>query len=825
MTSRARVAGLTAVTLTALAAIVGVVLLVAREDRAPRVPISFDVDLRSSSGNFAQVFWAADMRFSEERSMRSPLEPGQREFQHLRFTIPSRGVRWLRFDPLDTSGEVLISSARLIDSSGKELATFGPDALIPAHQIASIGSDGQVIRLVTLPGATDPYVYVSLGCLNSQTFSERLQLVTPTTLALACLAAVALVGCCVLVIARAAFGVRDDRLEATRGSPRWTAALWLATLFLIVFAAKLALMRANPVQTPFWDQWDGEVSVVFEPFHGCSLAWPAMFDFHNEHRVFFTRLLALGLLTLDGQWDPRLEQVANALLHSFVAVLLAAMLWLGGGRRRLELVALAVVISFALPFGWENTLIGFQSAFYFQILFSLLALWLTTAHRPVSAAWWLGWVCAGCALFTAAGGVFAAVAIGAAAAFTLVSDPRDWREWVPTIGAAGVVSVLGAWLATSPYAQPVLRAQNVADFVTALGRGLAWPWVAAPWLAVVMWLPYGALVARLLTRRARPSTLERFVVGLGIWVVLTAAAIAFGRGAGAPWPANRYMDLFSLGFVVNVVAFAEVAEWAPTGSWPRLVATGALIAWLLFAVLGVDRLLNRVISDLADYHQFFIAHTLNVRRFMVTGDVQELLSRHPLTELPYPDPNRLLGLLQDTYIRRILPAAVRSPLPVEPAVLTNGAFVREGPFVDSIPRDPLARSWWSLSDLGRRATGRFESRAMSCQIGGRLRFQVAGYLGMPGQYLALRNLRTGRESPVRPRQLAEDEWTEAVAACPTDPFEIVAIDDTAESWFGFREPVEIGWASVVAESLIDESRDILIIVLTLAALVRVVRWS
>ena len=59
-------------------------------------------------------------------------------------------------------------------------------------------------------------------------------------------------------------------------------------------------------------------------------------------------------------------------------------------------------------------------------------------------------------------------------------------------------------------------------------------------------------------------------------------------------------------------------------------------------------------------------------------------------------------------------------------------------------------------------------------------------------------------------------WSDAVVACPPAAFSIVAIDRSAESWFGFREPVEIGWLSLQAEWLIGISREMLLVALALA---------
>ena len=63
-----------------------------------------------------------------------------------------------------------------------------------------------------------------------------------------------------------------------------------------------------------------------------------MFTPHNEHRVFFTRLYALDVVLANGQWDPRVQQVCNAALHSFTAVLLAMIFWLASNRRHLDLI-------------------------------------------------------------------------------------------------------------------------------------------------------------------------------------------------------------------------------------------------------------------------------------------------------------------------------------------------------------------------------------------------------------------------------------------------------------------------------------------------------
>jgi hypothetical protein len=211
---------------------------------------------------------------------------------------------------------------------------------------------------------------------------------------------------CLLSIGRDVLRQDQNRTNRLFKDARWRSALWLDSLFLVVFSGRLLVIRENPVTVPYWDQWDAEPTSHFIPFGGCRLTWTSMFDQLNEHRIF-----SLGCWpwhtwwSTDGQWDPRLEQVVNASIHALTAALVGAAFWLAGGRRRPELVFIVCALTFAPPFSWPNTLNGIQSAVYFPLLFLILELWLTSRHAVNSGPWWLGWMCAACGLFTIAIGI------------------------------------------------------------------------------------------------------------------------------------------------------------------------------------------------------------------------------------------------------------------------------------------------------------------------------------------------------------------------------------------------------------------------------------
>ena len=311
-------------------------------------------------------------------------------------------------------------------------------------------------------------------------------------------------------------------------------------------------------------------------------------------------------------------------------------------------------------------------------------------------------------------------------------------------------------------------------------------------------------------------------MGLGVWVLLQAAAVAYGRGVGGEPPTSRYMDFLSLGLVANMVALLVALDRMRAGPVATRAAIGAFAAWLLFAIVGADRLTVAAGTELATWKPYFAAHEANVQTYLITNDRPAFLSKRPLIDLPYPDAERLAGYLDYPDIVRILPAAVREPVRVAPLDATGNAFVPDGSPMPALAAP--SRMWGSYGAQGRATQGRFESRPLpSCRAIGRLQFQVSGYLGMPNHSLAVKDLRSGREVAVRPSTIPRESWRSVSVPCPAGPFSIVAVDAAPDSWFAFREPVEVGWASLWTEWLIARSRALLLISLSLAVLA--IRWS
>jgi hypothetical protein len=174
--------------------------------------------------------------------------------------------------------------------------------------------------------------------------------------------------------------------------------------------------------------------------------------------------------------------------------------------------------------------------------------------------------------------------------------------------------------------------------------------------------------------------------------------------------------------------------------------------------------------------------------------------------------------LRHPYLRDILAPDIREPLRIASDLRDGAAFVADGTY-PTTPTDPDRRSLGSFTTLGNSSVGRFESRALPpCDQGGFLKFQVAGYLGEPELTLAVREVASGQQHDVRLRRLAKESWIESSVRCPRTPYTVVAEDRRSDYWFAFREPVEVGRLSVVADGLVSRALGLLIISLAIACI-------
>lgn len=624
-----------------------------------------------------------------------------------------------------------------------------------------------------------------------------------------------------------------------------------ACLFLLIVGAKWAIFDRFGSPMPDWDQWDAEAVELFIPWFEHDHFLSHLFHPHNEHRIILTKLQNLGLLLLNGQWDSRLEAVTNAMLHAALAVAL----WLLGRRwlaRRWH-AALFILIAalFGLPVAWQNILGGFHSQQYWLLVLSFVAIVTLPYARAWSVSWWLGTLSAALVLGSMGSGLLAAAIVLLLVLWRILKDGVTMRSAWPTLVFSAAIVIVG--LATRvevPWHQE-MKARTLHDFFFSTVHSLQWPLRDADWAAAVLWLPWLLVTWRVVTHPfsqiasapnlapSKADSLDRggagaaaflvvradqTIAALGAWVIVQVVATAYARGAGADYPASRYMDTLAFGAVVNAVALG----WLLT-LWTKSAAarvTGYLlgVGWLVTLGLGLRYVCEiNFRYELPDAKKYYRKAEANMRRYLATNDPRQLAQ----PEIPFPSAEGLIERLANPNLRRLMPVPIRASLPItsDPTAAPSGFEENNAVHADweNPPRRGLppqmaplddTPTWGSFGAETRGATKHvWRSAPLRSSLGGWLKFETAGDLPASSSGIRLELLDAANGSVLAnivPSRRPGETWRAAYVRAPRGAFVIQAMDNSPGEWLAFGPPVEMASLSYGAWQATRHGRLILI---------------
>ena len=448
-------------------------------------------------------------------------------------------------------------------------------------------------------------------------------------------------------------------------------AVWLAALVLTALGAQLWIVWLYGSPMPIWDQWV-EATAIFKPWLAGHLTWSALVAPDNNHRILVTRLLDLGVIELNGRWDPLLQMTVNVFIHAIFVAVLAFFFWDFWGRKNGWLVCFLLMPFFILPYGGENAIWGMDSQWYFLDLFALIAVAGLGFAKPGSWRWWLGLGAAILGPFSMASGLLAPVAAGGVVLLRAIKRRRMNKETLAGLGVCLLLAGLGALLVAAPKSNGPLQAQSFGDFTASLAHNLAWPFPDATVMACVIALPLVLLLVLYLRPDFQEATLAELVLVLALWSAMQSVAIAFGRANSGLYltPPSRYMD------VCNVFVIASLFAAVLTGQvWGHkwLPAWDGLLLPLIFAgviIFGLCRISQRVVEDvLVVTREWNLIAQERAQTYLATGNPKELFDAPTIQ----PDPRQALRVLGDPTLRTILPVACFPPPAAPPPGRVSGA--------------------------------------------------------------------------------------------------------------------------------------------------------
>jgi len=429
----------------------------------------------------------------------------------------------------------------------------------------------------------------------------------------------------------------------------------IATAGIIIFIAKLILIEFYGNATPFWDQWDAEAAYLYKPWIEGELNWKYLLAPHNEHRILTTRLLALLLLSIKGYWDPIFQMQVNAIIH--VLAIMVLLIYLNKDLRTEQKIIFTTfsTILVSIPFGWENTLAGFQSQFYILLLSAFIFMKAMAYYPTNSKGWFYGYLVGLFGVFTLASGAITLIAGGCLLTIRRYIFKEAQSVNLVSLGLVFGLGFLSIYMTPNIPHHALLKADSVHDLLRAAGEISAWPLKYGFGLLIVQ-IPLLVLVLRIFFSRklvSAPSLV--FLIGMAIWLFGQAFSIAYGRAASPL--ASRYLDIFIIGLILNFFAMIVFIENVK----PSLKKSLKLIAviWCSLIFLGFYLYSSRFIQELSFKMASGKEQEKNLRAYLCSGDPTYLQNK-PYLDIPYPNPVRLQTLLDNPGIRKILPGNINS---------------------------------------------------------------------------------------------------------------------------------------------------------------------
>ncbi|MDB6170063.1 MAG: hypothetical protein JWM88_2927, partial [Verrucomicrobia bacterium] len=290
---------------------------------------------------------------------------------------------------------------------------------------------------------------------------------------------------------------------------------------LVVVGARWVLIERVGSPVPFQDQWYAEGEDLYLAAGRGGVPISHFFQAHNDHRIVPTRVLAYALFKSNDQWDVRVQMLANSLLAAALCFPLLALCRPWVSDVGFLLLAAMIAWFYSLPVLYENALWGFQSQFYFLVLFSLLQIQLTLGRRPYSFGWWCGLIAGVAALGSMGSGLLSSVTVAAITLWRIAREPDLRRELAPTLVGSAILAALGL-----VFLPPRIGGAgfDFQLFLHTIGHALDFPERGVSFAGGLVWLPFAWFVVEKIRSR-ETSTRERVLLATGAWVLLQVGAI------------------------------------------------------------------------------------------------------------------------------------------------------------------------------------------------------------------------------------------------------------------------------------------------------------
>lgn len=305
-------------------------------------------------------------------------------------------------------------------------------------------------------------------------------------------------------------------------------------------------------KVPYWDQW--ELVPTLEKMHNHTLTLNDIWQQHNEHRIFFPKLLMLFLAYFSG-WNFFVELCANLIMVTICLYLLFSMLDSTSDFKKNTIIKVIVTLLVFSMVQYENWLCGWQLQIFMSLLGSIITIlslnkWQGTVHGLIIAI---------------AGAVLASYSFGSglviwpAALFFLIFS-KNWRLKHIIIWIISCIVVVFLYFYQYRFSKTNAPTSYIFNHLFAffqfmlayLAAPLAWDTASANWISAILFITI--ILSILDIRRIDKVRLTKLMpwLSLIIFAILSAFLTGLGRiglGIGQAME-SRYTTISTL-FVIS----------------------------------------------------------------------------------------------------------------------------------------------------------------------------------------------------------------------------------------------------------------------------------
>lgn len=577
--------------------------------------------------------------------------------------------------------------------------------------------------------------------------------------------------------------------------------------FVFVLGVKSYLIQKFGSDIPYMDQWNGEGTSIILPWLQNKFDFTESFwSPHNEHRIGWTRLWALGWVKLNGQWDPLLVTTINSCIHILVGLTLIFILRKFLSTRLKWLIFIVSISTFSLPISWENTLQAFQVQVYFSLACALCAISTLTNCKFYSLAGIFGITMA----FAGIPCLSTAFAPPATILFVRNFYAYRRRRWdkddiLVSTSCLIILTVSIASIHHHP-GHETLHAKNILQYCEFFIKVSSIPFHHYDWfvclvVALIIQSPFLLFVIHLLKKNKVWKKHELTLLAIGTWVFLQTLAISYSRGNSDI--AVRHLDTFSPLLIINATALIYLIDKKINLLHKKLIYLS--VVWFTVICIGLVTLTNREINNTL-MHMPHKWHKMkeHITSYLIDQNKTTFESLK-IDELPFINHLFMINILDNECFKKILPVGIRTSLSLQAHTNIGFTDIENQEFLINNNKNKKYFStnneicYWESTEIDNNSLLPI------------LRINFAGHKDLCPSSIRIES--GGEIYPLNIKKFHGNRWQTAHLFIPQRhvSFKLVVENNDPGKWIAFQNPYELGRYSWIAHQFRKFSVSMIII--------------